>query len=213
MGKPGREILFFLVFFWFGAAAPRVLVLSLTPPQRSLYIPQTDFRGQVQPWQFRQPAATANEQTNIYIYIDSSFFMQLYLVEIYMRTERIKTFKNTPCATYRRTCATYLVSSISCISILMLHISISTVTGLISKKTSGTSRLSRHNDLCKLWLRSTMVKNVGYCIVVVAIGSHELGRMTGQCRKPGQRLLNPLRQSTVLAMLICLADHRKQSST
>ena len=63
--------------------------------------------------------------------------MRLYLVEIYMRTERIKTFKNKPCATYRRTCATYLVRSISCISILMLHISISTVTGLISKKTSG----------------------------------------------------------------------------
>ena len=160
-----------------------------------------------------QAACSYCKRTNKYIYIYMSFFMRLYLVEIYMRTERIKTFKNTPCATYRRTCATYLVSSISCISILMLHISISTVTGLISKKTSGTSRLSRHNDLCKLWLRSTMVKNVGYCIVVVAIGSHELGRMTGQCRKPGQRLLNPLRQSTVLAMLICLADHRKQSST
>ena len=57
----------------------------------------------------------------------------LHLVEIYMRTERIKTFKKT-CSTYSRTCATYLVRSISCISILMLHISISTVTGLISKK-------------------------------------------------------------------------------
>ena len=86
----------------------------------------------------RRPVHT-NKQIYIYIIyidIDISFFMRLYLVEIYMRTERIKTFKNTPCATYRRTCATYLVRSISCISILMLHISISTVTGLISKKTS-----------------------------------------------------------------------------
>ena len=206
MGKPGREILFFLVFLF-----------CLRHRRRDLYIyrrPQTDFRGQVQPWQFRQPAATANEQTNIYIYIYICLFLcGCIWLKFTCGQKESKPSKNTPCATYRRTCATYLVSSISCISILMLHISISTVTGLISKKTSGTSRLSRHNDLCKLWLRSTMVKNVGYCIVVVAIGSHELGRMTGQCRKPGQRLLNPLRQSTVLAMLICLADHRKQSST
>ena len=84
----------------------------------------------------RRPVHT-NKQIYIYIYTDISFFMRLYLVEIYMRTERIKTFKNTTCSTCRRTCPTYLVRSISCISILMLHISISSVTGLISKKTSG----------------------------------------------------------------------------
>ena len=76
--------------------------------------------------------------------------MRLHLVEIYMRTERIKTFKNTPCSTYRRTCATYLVRSISCISILMLHIRISTVTGLISKK----RRVPRYIDGSPVDLKS-----------------------------------------------------------
>ena len=118
-------------FWWFGAAAPRVLVLSPTPPQRSLYTP--DFRCADQ-------FTRTNKYIYIYIDIDISFFMRLYLVEIYMRTERIKTFKNTPCSTCRRTCPTYLVRSISCISILMLHISISSVTGLISKKTPGTPK-------------------------------------------------------------------------
>ena len=129
-------------FWWFGAAAPRVLVLSPTPPQRSLYTP--DFRCADQ-------FTRTNKYIYIYIYLDISFFMRLYLVEIYMRIERIKTFKNKPCATYRRTCATYLVRSISCISILMLHISISSVTGLISKKTSGRSPCPGCLNVCPLY--------------------------------------------------------------
>ena len=47
-----------------------------------------------------------------------------------MLSERIKTFK-TKCSIYRRTYATYLVSSTSDISIFMQYISISTVTGVV----------------------------------------------------------------------------------
>ena len=126
VGKPGREILCFLVFFGGLGLPRRAFWFCRRRRRRDLYIPQTSGAP-----------TSSHEQTNIYIYTDISFFMRLYLVEIYMRTERIKTFKNTTCSTCRRTCPTYLVRSISCISILMLHISISSVTGLISKKTSG----------------------------------------------------------------------------
>ena len=98
--------------------------------------PQTDCRGQVQP--------RANQCTRtyiyIYVYINTDVLnMRLHLVEIYQNTERSKTFKNTTCSTYHRTCPTYSVRSISRISLLMLLISISSVTGLISKKTQGTT--------------------------------------------------------------------------
>ena len=141
VGRPGREILFFLSFFWwFGASAPLVFVvvcvMSPTPPQsrRDLYIyiytrPQTDCRGQV------QPRANQCTRTYIYVYINTDVLnVRLHLVEIYQNTERSKTFKNTTCSTYHRTCPTYSVRSISMISLLMLLISISSVTGPISKK-------------------------------------------------------------------------------
>ena len=139
VGKPGREILCFLVFLvvW-GCRAARFGFVADAAAEISIY-PRLPVR---------RPVHT-NKQ--IYIYIDISFFMRLYLVEIYMRTERIKTFKNTTCSTCRRTCPTYLVRSISCISILMLHISISSVTGLISKKTSGRSPCPGCLNVCPLY--------------------------------------------------------------
>ena len=126
-GKAGTGNIVFLGFFGGLGLPRRAFWFCRRRRRRDLYIPQTSGAP-----------TSSHEQTNIYVYIDISFFMRLYLVEIYMRTERIKTFKNTTCSTCRRTCPTYLVRSISCISILMLHISISTVTGLISKKTYGT---------------------------------------------------------------------------
>ena len=146
VGRPGREILFFLSFFWwFGASAPLVFVvvcvMSPTPPQsrRDLYI-YIYIHGPRQTAAAKSSRAptSAHEHIYIYVYINTDVLnMRLHLVEIYQNTERSKTFKNTTCSTYRRTCPTYSVRSISRISLLMLLISISSVTGLISKKTQG----------------------------------------------------------------------------
>ena len=133
----------FLFFLWFGASAPLVFVvvcvMSPTPPQsrRDLYI-----YIYTAPDRLPRPSPAARQpvHTNIYIYVyinTDVLNMRLHLVEIYQNTERSKTFKNTTCSTYHRTCPTYSVRSISRISLLMLLISISSVTGLISKKTQG----------------------------------------------------------------------------
>ena len=139
-GKTGTGNIVFFVYFlvvWGFRAARFCCCLchvsdTSAEPQRSLYIytrPQTDCRGQV------QPRANQCTRTYIYMYINTDVLnMRLHLVEIYQNTERSKTFKNTTCSTYHRTCPTYSVRSISRISLLMLLISISSVTGLISKK-------------------------------------------------------------------------------
>ena len=111
--------------------------------------PQTDCRG---PKSSRAPTS-AHEHIYICVYINTDVLnMRLHLVEICQNTERSKTFKNTTCSTYRRTCPTYSVRSISRISILMLLISISSVTGLISKQ-DGT-----HEPECKHVRKTNMSK-------------------------------------------------------
>ena len=111
---------FFLVVWGFRAARFCCCLCHVSDtsaePQRSLYIyiytrPQTDCRGQV------QPRANQCTRTYIYMYINTDVLnMRLHLVEIYQNTERSKTFKNTTCSTYHRTCPTYSVRSISRIS-------------------------------------------------------------------------------------------------
>ena len=120
-GRPGREILFFCLFFG-GLGLPRRSFLLLQSCLRhlrraaeiSIYIytrPQTDCRGQV------QPRANQCTRTYIYVYINTDVLnVRLHLVEIYQNTERSKTFKNTTWSTYHRTCPTYSVRSISRIS-------------------------------------------------------------------------------------------------
>ena len=69
VGKPGREILFFLVFLvvW---AAPRVFVLSPTPPQRSLYIlTAPDRLPRPSPAMAVHSACSYCKRTNKHIYI------------------------------------------------------------------------------------------------------------------------------------------------
>ena len=119
VGRPGREILFFLSFFWwFGASAPLVFVvvcvMSPTPPQsrRDLYI-----YIYTAPDRLPRPSPAARQPVHTNIYINTDVLnMRLHLVEIYQNTERSKTFKNTTCSTYHRTCPTYSVRSISRIS-------------------------------------------------------------------------------------------------
>ena len=165
VGRPGREILFFLSFFC-GLGLPRRSFLLLfvsclrhlrraaeiSKKRKNIYIytaPDRLPRPQV------QPRADQCARTYIYIcvYINTDVLnMRLHLVEICQSTERSKTFKNTTCSTYRRTCPTYSVRSISRISILMLLISISSVTGLISKQ-DGT-----HEPECKHVRKTSMSK-------------------------------------------------------
>lgn len=140
VGRPGREILVFCLFFG-GLGLPRRSFLLLfvsclrhlrRAAEISIYIYTAPDR-----LPRPSPAARRPVHTNIYIcvYINTDVLnMRLHLVEIYQNTERSKTFKNTTCSTYHRTCPTYSVRSISRISLLMLLISISSVTGLISKK-------------------------------------------------------------------------------
>ena len=126
VGRPGREILFFGLFFG-GLGLPRRSFLLLfvsclrhlrRAAEISIYIyiytrPQTDCRGQVQP----RANQCARTYIYIYMYLNTDVLnMRLHLVESYQNTERSKTFKNATCSTYHRTCPTYSVRSISRIS-------------------------------------------------------------------------------------------------
>ena len=122
-GRPGREILFFCLFFG-GLGLPRRSFLLLQSCLRhlrraaeiSIYI-----YIHTAPDRLPRPSPAARQpvHTNIYIYVyinTDVLNMRLHLVEIYQNTERSKTFKNTTCSTYHRTCPTYSVRSISRIS-------------------------------------------------------------------------------------------------
>ena len=115
-------LVFFLVVWGFRAARFCCCLCHVSDtsaePQRSLYIYIYIYTA---PDRLPRPSPAARRpvHTNIYIcvYINTDVLnMRLHLVEIYQNTERSKTFKNTTCSTYHRTCPTYSVRSISRIS-------------------------------------------------------------------------------------------------
>ena len=113
-------LVFFLVVWGFRAARFFCCLCHVSDtsaePQRSLYI-----YIYTAPDRLPRPSPAARQpvHTNIYIYMyinTDVLNMRLHLVEIYQNTERSKTFKNTTCSTYHRTCPTYSVRSTSRIS-------------------------------------------------------------------------------------------------
>ena len=124
VGRPGREILFFGLFFG-GLGLPRrsfflLFVSCLRHLRRAAEI-SIYIYIYTAPDRLPRPSPAARQpvHTNIYIYMyinTDVLNMRLHLVEIYQNTERSKTFKNTTCSTYHRTCPTYSVRSTSRIS-------------------------------------------------------------------------------------------------